>query len=56
MLFTTFLLTLAIAAAVVQGVLLFKRKPDVLPTRIPYGLLGVVATIAGLLALGWVLA
>ena len=55
MLFTTFLLTIAVAAALVQGVLLLNRKPDAVATRVPYGFLGVLATIAALVGLGLVM-
>jgi predicted acyltransferase len=52
MLFTTFLLTTAVGAAAVQGALLLKHKPDNVRARLPYGLIGVGAAIAGLVWLG----
>ena len=52
MLFTTFLLTTAVGAAAVQGAMLLKRQPDVATTRVPYALIGVVATIAALVGIG----
>lgn len=52
MLFTTFLLTTAVGAAAVQGALLLKNRPDAVRTRIPYPLIGVLATIAALLGIG----
>ena len=52
MLFTTFLLSTAIGAAAVQGAMLLKHKPDAVRTRVPYALLGVAATIAGLIGVG----
>jgi hypothetical protein len=52
MLFTTFLLSTAVGAAAVQGAMLLKQKPDAVRTRIPFALLGVVATIAALVGLG----
>ena len=51
MLFTTFLLTTAVGAAAVQGAMLLKHKPDAVQTRVPYALLGVLATIGTLVAL-----
>ena len=53
MLFTTFLLTTAVGAALVQGAMLLKRQADVKPTRVPYGLIAVAFTIAGLVARGF---
>lgn len=55
MLFTTFLLTTAVGAAAVQGAMLLKHKPDAARTRVPYTLIGVAATIAGLVGLGLVM-
>ena len=55
MLFTTFLLTTAAGAAVVQGAMLLRRKPDVAETKIPYALMAVAATVAGLVGLGLVM-
>jgi hypothetical protein len=55
MLFTTFLLTTAVGAAAVQGAMLLNRKPDVQSTTIPYGLIGVAATIAALVGIGLVM-
>ena len=55
MLFTTFLLTTAVGAAAVQGAMLLKRQPDTLPTRVPYGLLGVVAAVVALVGAGLVM-
>lgn len=53
MLFTTFLLTTAVGAAAVQGAMLLRQQPDAVRTRVPYGLLGVAAAVAGLVALGF---
>jgi hypothetical protein len=52
MLFTTFLLSTAVGAAAVQGAMLLKHQPDAVRTRVPYALLGVLATIAALVGLG----
>jgi hypothetical protein len=55
MLFTTFLLALAVAAALFLGALLFKPTRDNLPTHIPVATIAVLAIATALTALGLVM-
>ena len=52
MLFTTFLLATAVGSAAVQGAMLLKHKPDMVRTKVPYGLISTAAAVAALVALG----
>lgn len=55
MLFTTFLLATSVATSGVLGALLFKRKPDVEPVKVPVAGAVVTAVALALAALGFML-